>query len=286
LLKASFLLWQAFGCRRELLNPYPSDLTDAEWAILQPLIPGSGRLGRPPRCEKRAILKRHFLRGGARVCSWRHASSRSAALADWFTTAFMRWREDGLWIELHGALRDALRVKSGKKKPPGLRYSTRGVLGFLTTGEAAAMMEERKYWAANDMLWPTLLEWFWACSSPLQMSLIRQEPLNLLPEVLARFGWLRHLWADTAYREHERDEPTPGDASRGAGCAWRLCAARQTLEALPFSPNAGSLSALLPGLSTTGGWSRDYETREINSEAMILISASKLMLRRLAKQSS
>jgi transposase len=73
---------------------------------------------------------------------------------------FMRWREDGLWIELHEALRDALRAKNGKKKPQGLRYSTRRVLEFLTTGEAAAMMQERRCWAANDIWWSTLLDSF------------------------------------------------------------------------------------------------------------------------------
>ena len=51
-------------------EPYPSDLTDAEWAVLEPLIPGSSKLGRPPRYEKRAVLNAIFyvVRSG---CSWR-----------------------------------------------------------------------------------------------------------------------------------------------------------------------------------------------------------------------
>jgi len=112
---------------------------------------------------------------------------------------FMRWREDGLWIELHDALRDALRMKSGKKKPLGLRYSTRRVLEFLTTGEAVDLMQERRCWAANDMLWK---------DTPGMIPGVLVTPANvsdpagaaqLLPEVLTRFGRVRHLWADTAY---------------------------------------------------------------------------------------
>ncbi len=136
-------------------EPYPSDLTDAEWQILQPLIPGPARLGRPPRYEKRAILNAIFyvVRSG---CSWRMLPSE---MPPWRIVYhyFMRWREDGVWIDLHEALRDALRQKSGKKKPLGLRYSMRRVLELLTTPEGAALMRERRSWAANDILWLTLL---------------------------------------------------------------------------------------------------------------------------------
>lgn len=138
-----------------VVEPYPSDLTDAEWAVLQPLIPGPAKLGRPPRYEKRAILNAIFyvVRSG---CSWRMLPSEMPPwrIAYYY---FMRWREDGVWIELHEALRDALRVRSGKKKPLGLRYSTRRVLEFLTTEEAAAMMQERRSMAANDIWWSILL---------------------------------------------------------------------------------------------------------------------------------
>ncbi len=51
-------------------RPPHSDLTDAEWEVLRPLIPGPSKLGRPPRYEKRAILNAifHMVRSG---CSWR-----------------------------------------------------------------------------------------------------------------------------------------------------------------------------------------------------------------------
>jgi transposase len=137
------------------IEPYPSDLTDAEWAVLQPLVPGPARLGRPPRYEKRAILNAIFyvVRSG---CSWRMLPSE---MPPWRIVYyyFMRWREDGVWIELHETLRDALRARSGKKKPLGLRYSTRRVLELLTTAEGEAMMRERRSWAANDISWLTLL---------------------------------------------------------------------------------------------------------------------------------
>lgn len=45
--------------------PYPSDLADAEWAILKPLIPTSKPGGRPPCHDRREIVDaiRYVLRG-------------------------------------------------------------------------------------------------------------------------------------------------------------------------------------------------------------------------------
>ncbi|MBE7158638.1 MAG: transposase [Rhodospirillales bacterium] len=62
-------------------EPYPSDLTDAEWQVLSPLIPGPAKLGRPPRYEKRAILDAIFyvVRSGLFVA---HAARRDATLED------------------------------------------------------------------------------------------------------------------------------------------------------------------------------------------------------------
>lgn len=50
--------------RAELL--LPSDLTDAEWAILEPLLPPRSKLGRPPVWDYRQIVETilYLLRGG------------------------------------------------------------------------------------------------------------------------------------------------------------------------------------------------------------------------------
>ncbi len=80
-------------------------------------IPGPAKRGRPPRYEKRAILNAisYVVRSG---CSRRMLPGE---MPPWriLYYFFMRWRQDGVWIELHAALRDALRARRGKKSPPG-----------------------------------------------------------------------------------------------------------------------------------------------------------------------
>ena len=67
--------------------------------------------------EKRAILNAIFyaVRSG---CSWRMLPGEMPPWEDRVLFYFMRWRQDGLWIDLHAALRGALRRRSGKKKAP------------------------------------------------------------------------------------------------------------------------------------------------------------------------
>ena len=91
-------------------EPYPSNLTNAEWKLIEPLVPGPKLFGRPPRYPKRAILDAIFyvVRGG---CAWRMLPHD---LPPWRIVYyyFMVWRRDGLWAQMHDTLRDAVRLRS------------------------------------------------------------------------------------------------------------------------------------------------------------------------------
>jgi transposase len=132
-------------------EPYPSSLSDAEWKVIEPLIPGPKLLGRPPRYSKRAILDALFyaVRSG---CAWRLLPHD---LPPWRIVYyyFMIWRRDGLWQRIHDTLRDRVRLQSGKKKPRPLRSSTLRALKQLTTEECAASMRARRCWDANGISW-------------------------------------------------------------------------------------------------------------------------------------
>ena len=74
---------------------YPTDLTDAEWGHLAPLLPSPEPRGRPRKHPVREVLDDifHAVRGG---CAWRllpHDSPPWGTACYWFR----RWRLDGLW---------------------------------------------------------------------------------------------------------------------------------------------------------------------------------------------
>lgn len=127
---------------------YPSDLTDTEWRVLEPMVPGGRKLGRPPKYSKRAILNAIFYLVRS-ACAWRMLPHD---LPPWRICYyyFMVWKRGGVWQAIHDKLRDLLRLRHGKKKPRPLRSWTLKVLNVLITPEAVAMMQENGSWDARD----------------------------------------------------------------------------------------------------------------------------------------
>ena len=66
--------------RKPKARPYPSDLTDARWAVIEPLIPAAWPGGRPRQVDMRRILDALFYRT-REGCTWRLAP-RLPALED------------------------------------------------------------------------------------------------------------------------------------------------------------------------------------------------------------
>lgn len=121
---------------------YGSDLTDKEWSVLEPMIPGPTKLGRPARYSKRRVLDAIFyiVRGGV---AWRMIPKD---LPPWRICYhyFSKWKKEGLWEKLHDQLRGYVRYRAGKKKLPLPRSSTRKACELLATAGFAAMMQERR----------------------------------------------------------------------------------------------------------------------------------------------
>ena len=62
-------------------KPYPSDLTDARWAILEPLLPPARTCGRPRKTDLREVVNAIFYRN-RNGCTWRALPARLPALED------------------------------------------------------------------------------------------------------------------------------------------------------------------------------------------------------------
>ena len=62
-------------------NPYPSDLTDAQWDLLKPLLPPASNLGRPRKTELRDVLDAIFYRN-RNGCTWRALSRTRRSTTD------------------------------------------------------------------------------------------------------------------------------------------------------------------------------------------------------------
>jgi transposase len=79
-----------------------ADLTDAQWAVLQPLLPKGRKSGRPPKWSKRQLIDGIRWRGRVGA-PWRDVPPR---YGPWQTIygLFRRWQRDGTWARMLTAL--------------------------------------------------------------------------------------------------------------------------------------------------------------------------------------
>src|SRR6266446_2223324 len=95
---------------------YPSDLTDAEWAWIEELLPPEVGGGRHRDTDMRAVVNAilYLLRSG---CSWRMLPKDFPPRTTVYEY-FSRWRQDGTLTRLHDALRRQVRVEAGRDPEP------------------------------------------------------------------------------------------------------------------------------------------------------------------------
>lgn len=95
---------------------YPSDLTDRQWSIIEPLIPRAEPGGRHRSVDMREVVN-GILYLNRTGCSWRMLPHE---FPPWGTVHYYyrRFRLDGSWQRIHDKLREKVRRKAGKKPTP------------------------------------------------------------------------------------------------------------------------------------------------------------------------
>jgi putative transposase len=97
-------------------KPYSSDLSDAQWIILEPLLPPPVPAGKPRATNLREVVNTIFyvLTSG---CAW-HALPHDFPPEGTVRDYFHRWRRTGLWERIHDTLRRHMREQAGKEPEP------------------------------------------------------------------------------------------------------------------------------------------------------------------------
>lgn len=118
---------------------YPSDLTDAQWKRIEPLIPPAKPGGRDRAHAMREIVDALFylLRSG---CSWRMLPHD---LPPWQTvyTYFQQWRDDGTWERIHTRLREQVRTEAGREAQPSAAIIDSQSVKTTEKGGSGVMMQ-------------------------------------------------------------------------------------------------------------------------------------------------
>jgi transposase len=99
-----------------LQRAYPSDLTNAQWELLEPLIPPLSPEATYHKHERRTIVNAilYVLRSG---CPWRALPHDLPPYGTVFCY-FRQWQREGVWDRVLEALRMQLRAKEGRDAQP------------------------------------------------------------------------------------------------------------------------------------------------------------------------
>lgn len=138
----------------------PADLTDSEWELIEDLIPsfgGGGRIGRPPKWNKRDVVNA-ILYVAATGCQWR---ALPACYPHWNTVHryHVAWSREGIWEQVCARLVSMARIRDGREPDPTAAVvDARSVQGASTVGaagrgfDAGKKVSGRKTFAVVDTL--------------------------------------------------------------------------------------------------------------------------------------
>jgi len=266
---------------------YPSDLTDAEWAIVSAVLPPplwlAGRGGRPERHHRRAIIDAiRYVCDNA--IKWR---ALPADFPPWSTVYgfFAVWTRDLVWEMLTDRLRARARVAAGRRRLPSaaaidaqsVHASAEGVVDAATSGfDPHKRVKGRKRHIATDVL--GFLVAVVVTAANVQD---RDAAMPLLAKA-ARRG-VRHAWADRGYM--------------GVLIDWaRHCLSVTVQIVQRIDPGRGKGFHVVPRrwvVERTFAWisrrrrcARDYERQATSHAAWVHIAAQMTMTRYLARRTT
>ena len=126
---------------------YPSDLTDAQWRLIERRIPPAEPGGRRRTVNMRKVVNGilYLVRTG---CSWRQLPHD---LPPWGTVHYYyrRFRLDGTWQKVHDALREKVRRAEGRKKSPSAAIVDSQSVKTTEKGGRGAMTRARRSTGAS-----------------------------------------------------------------------------------------------------------------------------------------
>jgi transposase len=253
---------------------YPTDLTDEEWALVAPMLPGAARTGRPASVDSREVLNaiRYLARAG---CGWRMLPND---FPPWQTVYwhFRRFVRRFLFHTIHDMALMLDRESQGREaSPSGGIIDSQSVKApeAKTRGyDAGKKIVGRKRHIAVDTDGRLLM----LNLTPADIS-DSAGAQRILDAVRKRWPWLRHLFADGAY-----DRTKLMDKAAYLDFVIEIIKRSDKTKGFEALPRRWVVERTFGWLMKQRRLVRDYEHTATSAAAMVHLAMIHIMLRRRA----
>jgi putative transposase len=258
---------------------YPSDLTDREWEIVEPLLNALDppcKTGRPRGIDLREVLNAIFYLNKT-GCPWRYLPHDFPPRVN-VAYYYYKWTENGTLEAINTALRQQLREKAGRDPDPTAAIvDSQSVKGTPESYEDSGfdggkLVKGRKRHIVVDTMGCIIAVWVHAANM-----FDGKAARHVLAYALVTVDSIRKIWADSAYAGAELAQWL---AERFA-CALEVVKKPRGVRGFQVLPRRWVVERTFAWLGRSRRLSKDYERSPESSEAQVYLASARLLLRQL-----